>query len=271
MLSGFKWADDGTGLGTGTSTQFSNCYVFGAESSPYDLFGLTYSGMDTCAADAFGDGISNVYAYRINICTAFTMVSCGCETSAKGGYADIIGSTITINSPKSFNLQADETANIKTTASSNVVINTPLFSNWVSVTGNAYDVLSQSTGDDITVNSGRFSANSTQRFSGAVKYNTASQDLVSGNIGDTSITLVAGIDEGMQRYASTLTANRVVTLTAGAWQGAEFTIVRYGGAAAGAFTLDVGGLYTIPASVKGTVVVKYDATGWKFKSFSEAP
>jgi hypothetical protein len=84
---------------------------------------------------------------------------------------------------------------------------------------------------------------------------------ISADRGDASITLVAGTDEGVQRYATALTANRTVTLdTSFAYRGARFRVVRTG---LGAFTLDVGGLKTVPSATAAWVEVMHDGTAWR--------
>lgn len=81
---------------------------------------------------------------------------------------------------------------------------------------------------------------------------------MSADRGDASVTLVAGTDKSVQRFATALTANRTITLSkAGAWDGATFTIVRTG---LGAFTLDVGGLKTLAISAAAWAEVAFDGT-----------
>lgn len=78
--------------------------------------------------------------------------------------------------------------------------------------------------------------------------------------GDTSQTLTVGTDAPTQRWATTLTANRTVTLsTTGAINGDRFRIVRTG---LGAFTLDVGGLKTIPSATAAWVDVEFTGSAW---------
>lgn len=80
--------------------------------------------------------------------------------------------------------------------------------------------------------------------------------------GDNDVTLTPGTDSEVQRFATTLTANRTVTLsTTGAIQGDKFRIVRTG---LGAFTLDVGGIKTIPSGTAAWVEVQYSKSvgGW---------
>jgi hypothetical protein len=81
---------------------------------------------------------------------------------------------------------------------------------------------------------------------------------LSGDRGDASLTINAGDDLEVQRFATALTANRTVTLGRG-FAGAKFTVVRTG---LGAFTLDVGGLKTIPAGTAAFVDVGHDGSAW---------
>lgn len=82
-------------------------------------------------------------------------------------------------------------------------------------------------------------------------------------VGDTSKTLVVGTHSVIQEWGTDLTGNRTATLSStNAINGSRFTIYRTGG---GAFTLNVGGLYTIPASLKELVVVEY-SNGWRLVS-----
>jgi len=88
---------------------------------------------------------------------------------------------------------------------------------------------------------------------------------ISGDRGDVSLTLTVGLDEQVQRFATSLTANRAVTLsTSGALNGDTFRIVRTG---LGAFTIDVGGLKTIPSATAAYVDVTYDGTAWRLSGY----
>lgn len=83
---------------------------------------------------------------------------------------------------------------------------------------------------------------------------------VSATRGDTSQTIVVGTDPSVQLWATTLTANRTVTLsTTGAVNGSTFRVVRTG---LGAFTLSVGGLKTIPSATAAFVDVTYNGSAW---------
>lgn len=81
-----------------------------------------------------------------------------------------------------------------------------------------------------------------------------------GNRGDASVTLTHANDPPIQIFSSALTANRTVTLsTTQAVRGAQFKVVRSG---LGAFTLDVGGLKTIPSATAAFVEVTYNGSAW---------
>lgn len=87
----------------------------------------------------------------------------------------------------------------------------------------------------------------------------------SGDRGDANITIVVAVDEEEQRFATNLTANRTVTLSAtNIHKGAKFRVTRTG---LGAFTLDVGGLKTIPAGTAAFVDVEHDGTAWRYMAF----
>lgn len=84
-------------------------------------------------------------------------------------------------------------------------------------------------------------------------------------IDDADVTLTVGSDHGICEYYTALTNNRTVTLDAvGASQYDRFIVYRTAG---GAFTLDVGGLKTIPASVNGVVIAEFDGTAWQLRDY----
>lgn len=85
-------------------------------------------------------------------------------------------------------------------------------------------------------------------------------------VNDADKTLTVGTDPIVQEWNTALTANRTVTLSVvNARVNSRFHIYRTGG---GAFTLDVGGLKTIPASVNALAIVKYDGNSWKLESYT---
>lgn len=79
---------------------------------------------------------------------------------------------------------------------------------------------------------------------------------------DTDATITWGTSHSVHNWNTSLSSNRTVTIANGTADGKErnrFTIYRTGG---GAFTLDVGGIRTIPASVNAVIVVEFDGTSW---------
>ena len=83
---------------------------------------------------------------------------------------------------------------------------------------------------------------------------------ISANRGDNAVTLVAGTDEAIQIFSTALTANRAITLsTTNAVKGDRFRIVRTG---LGAFTMDVGGLKTLPSATAAFAEVMFNGTAW---------
>jgi len=86
------------------------------------------------------------------------------------------------------------------------------------------------------------------------------------SVGDTDTTLTVDTDTTVQYYSTALTANRTITLdTTGARDGSQFIIYRTDGAA---FTLDVGGLQTIPVSTDAVVTVQFNGTAWVLKDYT---
>jgi len=86
---------------------------------------------------------------------------------------------------------------------------------------------------------------------------------VSSDRGDTDVTLSAGTDAPTQRFATALSADRRVVLEVG-FRGASFRIVRSGG---GPFSLDVGGLKTIPSDTAAFVDVQHDGDAWRLVAY----
>jgi len=88
-------------------------------------------------------------------------------------------------------------------------------------------------------------------------------DKISADRGDANVTLVSGTDVYTQRFATTLTSNRTVTLGTG-HLGLKYRVVRTG---LGSFTLDVGGLKTIPSATAAFVDVEHDGTAWRLTGY----
>jgi len=86
---------------------------------------------------------------------------------------------------------------------------------------------------------------------------------VSTDNGDAAVTLTAGKNALIQRWATAITADRAVTLsTTGAYTGATFRVVREA-TATGAFNLNVG-IGPLKALTAGTWVdVTFNGTAWQ--------
>lgn len=115
----------------------------------------------------------------------------------------------------------------------------------------------------------------TNQASSAFADNLSVEDWVrprlSTDNGDTSITIVPGASASVQTFNTTLTANRTVTLpnpfTASVFVGMTFTIVR-NATVPGAFSIDVGGVKTIPANTNAKVTVMYRRFAWVLIDYS---
>jgi len=108
-----------------------------------------------------------------------------------------------------------------------------------------------------------------QDFLRAIKEDTSAKGLVSPDVNkgeavitqqdNTSPTLTLGTDNQEQEWYTALTANRTITLATSGDDFQRFKIYRTAG---GAFTLDVGGVKTIPASINAVVEVEYRSGTW---------
>ena len=82
---------------------------------------------------------------------------------------------------------------------------------------------------------------------------------VSADNGDAAVTLTPGQSAPTQRWATTLTADRAVTLSTSSWTGAKFRIVRTGG---GAFNLNVGTGPLKALAANTWADVEFDGSAW---------
>lgn len=88
---------------------------------------------------------------------------------------------------------------------------------------------------------------------------------VSEDRGDVSAMLEVGSDAPVQRWATALTRDRKVVLSnEGAVEGSSFRIIRTG---LSDFSLDVGGLKTIPRRTAAWVEVTYDGRRWRLTGY----
>ena len=89
---------------------------------------------------------------------------------------------------------------------------------------------------------------------------TSTDVVVGKDLGDTDVTLTYLIDPPRVKFATTLTANRTVTLdTSSAGYLAWFRIERYD---TEAYTIDINGLVTMPVSTQYYAEVQYNGTAW---------
>jgi hypothetical protein len=91
----------------------------------------------------------------------------------------------------------------------------------------------------------------------------ASRQWTSADRGDASVTLVPSVDAGIQRFATTLTANRTITLGGNfnlgtVANGDEFLVMRTD---LGAFSLAVGSVVTFAPGQTGSVLVRWVSNG----------
>lgn len=90
--AGYKWSDDGTGGGTGTSVVFTRPYSQNCGRG-YDIFGLVYSHIDTPSCDNASD-----ICYLLSSCNGVTITSLGMEVQSSGTHGILIsGGRVTIN------------------------------------------------------------------------------------------------------------------------------------------------------------------------------
>ena len=104
---GFQHADDGSGLGAGTSITFQNCWALfdNTIAQPlfgFSFFGLTYSAFISCASDHSirVDG-SGTYIFYFNTCAGISLNACGAE-DFKGGFLQVSGGHVTVTEAKTY-------------------------------------------------------------------------------------------------------------------------------------------------------------------------
>ena len=80
VVRSFRWANDGSGSGTGTSCNFQNSYANMWTTTGFDIWGLTYSNFVDCAADNGGSDVAAEHiAYRFVSSHGITLNGCGTE------------------------------------------------------------------------------------------------------------------------------------------------------------------------------------------------
>jgi hypothetical protein len=87
---GWRFLNDGSGQGTGTSNVFENCWVNFDNTARqpeygFDIFGLSYSTLLSCGVDnCHRSDSAESYCYRFNFCTGIVMCGSGAEASRAG-------------------------------------------------------------------------------------------------------------------------------------------------------------------------------------------
>lgn len=149
LRSGFVFSDDASGLGTGTSVTFWNCYVAYVNVA-YSLFGLSYSSFTCCAADhIFGR------VYFMNSCRQISLNACGAEDTSlaipnmQGFVIGLFSSVgITINSFHTFRISGGLNNSNSTVLmvddGSQVCINSAYFADYLSNQAFSFNILLQS-------------------------------------------------------------------------------------------------------------------------------
>lgn len=106
---GYQHANDGTGLGTGTSLTYQNCWVnfdntITEPFQAFNFFGLTYSALTACGSDngTRVDGAA-AYAYYFLTCDGISLNGCGVE-SHKGTALFASSSKISADSIRSISM-----------------------------------------------------------------------------------------------------------------------------------------------------------------------
>lgn len=105
---GFRWANDGSGIGTGTSCVFTDCWVRTATVIAFDFYGLVYSTLTSCAAEDVRNGTagSRPEAYRLNLCRGVSLVACGCE-GVQGFVFRVVSGGVSVLGGNFFGLSGD--------------------------------------------------------------------------------------------------------------------------------------------------------------------
>jgi Pectate lyase superfamily protein len=96
---GFRWENDGTGTGSGTSCTFIGCFANIADVYGWYLYGLVYSSIVSCASESIVSAVAGnrPAAWFFNLCKGLTVNGCGSEVvkgftfRISGGSVDIRG------------------------------------------------------------------------------------------------------------------------------------------------------------------------------------
>lgn len=105
---GFRWENDGTGGGAGTSCTFITCFANICDVYGWYLYGLTYSSIISCASESIIAPVAGdrPAAWFFNLCKGLTVVGCGSEV-VKGYTFRISGGTVDIRGGRFSGLTGD--------------------------------------------------------------------------------------------------------------------------------------------------------------------
>jgi len=136
---GFNWDDDGSGLGSGTSCNFIDCWAKDGTGIGWHLRNLDYSSLSSCAAD-------NIIgtAYYVNT-SRLTMSGIGMEaitlTPGKAGL-ELSNSRVVVNTARSYAITGANLASYIIVDLSYVTFNDCKFDDFVAANG-AYNIIVQ--------------------------------------------------------------------------------------------------------------------------------
>lgn len=149
--AGFKWSDDGTGGGSGTSVVMTRPYAQGCGRG-YDIFGLVYSHIDTPSCDSFSD-----IGYFFTSNKALTVTSLGMENQTTGTHGILVaGSRMTFDGINDFNTSPSSTK-FEINGGSRVTLNEGAFTDFTTP-ASAFN-LEVSTGSHLITNNTQFPTN----------------------------------------------------------------------------------------------------------------
>jgi len=187
---GFVWANDGSGLGTGTSLAATDCWARDCDYGWF-IFGLSYSSFTSCAAD----NISRSAYYLLS--SQIALNGCGLENVQINALAAIYvsSSRITFNSCRSDTIYGNTsgTAGFLFAENSSVVLNACLFEDF-DVANSAFNYILQ--------NSAKFQNNGSQlptNGNTSVSYASGSQEVNTDNVPPY---IRSEIDSTLRRYVA---------------------------------------------------------------------
>lgn len=147
-IEAFRWVNDGSFNGTGTTVTFTNCFAETAEVG-FQLNLLNYSSMNNCAADHIKSGVGR--AYNLVACNGITMNGCGAEDTLNADLIYVNNSFVTVNGFGTYQIGFANTgtrAQIVVDTGGKAVFNTCQFTDYIGTanTANTFNVIVQNGG-----------------------------------------------------------------------------------------------------------------------------